>query len=157
MTMVRVWNVTDDARTAVVPHTRMVLGKVIKPGRSVLVDAERLDRATKVKKEVVAGLLFIGEKLPAGYVSQKKPPRATVDARVVDSRGKPTGEKVKVASGHGAATASTEKKVVVSLVDEVPRVVDSVEVTTASPETTTFSETSEETHEESGRNRRHRR
>ena len=30
MATVRVWNITDDARTDVVPHTRMVLGKVLK-------------------------------------------------------------------------------------------------------------------------------
>ena len=83
MSQVRIWNVTDDVRTSVVPHTRMVMGKVVKPGRSVLVDAARLEGATKVAKEVKVGHLYIGDVLPAEYTNQKKPPRAIADARIV--------------------------------------------------------------------------
>lgn len=106
MPQVRIWNITDDARTSVVPHTRMVLGKVVKPGRSVLVDAERLSGATKVAKEVKAGYLHVGETLPVEYANQKKPPRATADARIVGSDGKPVGAKVEVAPGHGQFPAA---------------------------------------------------
>src|SRR5512137_3089792 len=97
MSQVRIWNVTDDARTDVTAHTRMVLGKVVKPGRSVLVDASRLEGATKIAKDVKAGHLYIGDTLPAEYLSQKKPVRAVADARIVGADGKPRGEKVVVA------------------------------------------------------------
>ena len=144
MSKVRVWNITDDANTDVTPHTRMVLGKVIKPGRSVLVDAERLEGATKVQREVKAGHLFIGEQLPAQYAGQKKPPRATADARIVDAHGRQVGEKVEVAHGHGefpaaAIVAEGEKKIELTLTEEI-KVEDSVEL-----------------REESNRSRRHRR
>ena len=106
MGLVRVWNITDDANNPdVTPHNRMVLGKVVKPGRSVKVDEARLKLAHKVKRQVEAKLLHIGNQPPAGYVRQKKPPRAVVDARLVDDKGTRHGPKVDVAPGHGQVPA----------------------------------------------------
>jgi hypothetical protein len=123
MSLVRVWNITDDSRTDVVSHTRMVLGKVVKPGRSVMVDQQRLQSATKTLKEISAGLLYVGDVLPAEYLTQKKPIRAIADARRIDKAGNQSGEKVTVSLGHGQfpGTAIVEdavKKVEVTLSDE---------------------------------------
>jgi hypothetical protein len=101
MAKIRVWNITDDSTTTVEPHNRMVLGKVVKPGRSILVDADRLALAHKVHKEVKAGILHIGDVPPSAYAAQKAPPRATVDARIVNGAGQRVGAEIVVATGHG--------------------------------------------------------
>jgi hypothetical protein len=98
----RVWNITDDSRTEVPPHNRMVLGKTIKPGRSVLVDEDRLRMASKVQKEVTMGYLHVGNQLPKSYSAQKQPPRAVADARRVDESGRVVAEQApSVLRGHG--------------------------------------------------------
>jgi hypothetical protein len=68
----KVWNVSDDPSTAVPARTIMVLGKTVLPGRFIYVDDKRLARAHKVKKDVEAGLLFVGPKLPAAYLASKQ-------------------------------------------------------------------------------------
>lgn len=68
----KVWNVSDDPSTAVPARTIMVLGKAVLPGRFIYVDDKRLARAHKVKKDVEAGLLFVGAKLPASYLASKQ-------------------------------------------------------------------------------------
>ena len=68
----KVWNVSDDPSTEVPARTIMVLGRAVLPGRFIYVDDKRLARAHKVKKDVEAGLLFIGAKLPAAYLATKK-------------------------------------------------------------------------------------
>jgi hypothetical protein len=125
------------------------MGKVVKPGRSVLVDAARLEGATKVAKEVKVGHLYIGDVLPAEYTNQKKPPRAIADARIVGANGKPTGEKVEVAQGHGqfsteAAVADMTAKVEETF-SEVP-----MEEKQEGQEESSYSY-------EGGRNKKHRR
>jgi hypothetical protein len=106
MGLIRVWNITDDANNPkVTPHNRMVLGKVIKPGRSVKVDEARLKLAHKVKKEVASKFLHIGDQLPPGYMHQKRPPRAVADSRLVDDKGRLHGAKKDVAPGHGQVPA----------------------------------------------------
>jgi len=68
----KVWNVSDDPSTEVPARTLMVLGKTVLPGRFIYVDDKRLARAHKVKKDVEAGLLFVGPRLPANYLASKQ-------------------------------------------------------------------------------------
>jgi hypothetical protein len=68
----KVWNISDDPSTPVPARTLMVLGKTVLPGRFIYVDDKRLARAHKVRKDVEAGLLFIGPKLPAAYLASKQ-------------------------------------------------------------------------------------
>lgn len=68
----KVWNISDDPSTPVPARTLMVLGKTVLPGRFIYVDEKRLTRAHKVKKDVEAGLLFVGAKLPAAYLTSKQ-------------------------------------------------------------------------------------
>jgi hypothetical protein len=93
MAMVKVWNITDDTNPDVKPHNRMVLGKTLKPGQAVKVDAARLAKAHKVHKDVGAGFLFIGPKPPVSYRKVKNRIRAKADARRVDANGNYEGNK----------------------------------------------------------------
>jgi hypothetical protein len=132
--MERVWNITDGPNPKVKSQTMVVLGRVLKPGRAVQVDAERLKTATKVHAEVALGHLHIGPNPPADYLAMKKPPRAVADARLVGKDGKFQGARViKPAPGHGVAPKPPEKeepapkKLEVKVVDEVPEPVEMVE------------------------------
>lgn len=82
MAMTRIWNITDDVNPDVKPQNLMVLGSLVKPGRSVQVDEARLKAAHKVKKDVAAGLLFIGKTPPLSYARSKTPARAKLDKGV---------------------------------------------------------------------------
>ena len=124
MAMVRVWNITDDTNPDVKPHNRMVLGKVVKPGRAVQVDEARLARAHKVHKDVAAGFLFIGPKPPASYQAVKTPPRATADARRVDENGQAKGKLMPPTHAH---PPPPKKEAPVEAADEV-KVTDEVKV-----------------------------
>lgn len=104
MTMIRVWNITDDPNSAVEPHNRMVLGKVLKPGRALQVDDSRLVGAHKITAEVNAKMLFIGPRPPAAYSQSKSPKRVQPDARLVDGAGRRQGTvSPTVARAHGEA------------------------------------------------------
>lgn len=82
MATTRVWNITNDSNPEVAPQNLRVLGKLLVPGRFVEVDEAKLKTAHKVHADVGRGLLFIGKKLPAGYVKARKPPRAKLRAGV---------------------------------------------------------------------------
>jgi hypothetical protein len=160
MAKVRVWNITDDTNPDVKPHTRMVLGKVLKPGQAVTVDAARLAKAHKVKRDVEAGFLYIGAKPPASYTAVKRPPRAKADARRVKSDGSFEGTTpVAPAKAHGIVIppkpeAAAEDKVEVK--DDVSVELKPAEEAPveAAPEEATEEATKEET--ESGSKKRRR-
>lgn len=120
--MTRVWNITDGGQKGVHPHNRMVLGKQIKPGHFLKVDESRLAGATKIEKDVSAGMLHVGGQPPQWYAQKKKPPRAVADGRIVDSDGRSTGKKVVVAPGHadltGSITTLPEPPLVAAKVEE---------------------------------------
>ena len=60
MGQARIWNVTDDPATDLVPRILTVFGVAVSPGRFILVDSGRLEGAHKLKKDEEAGLVFIG-------------------------------------------------------------------------------------------------
>ena len=110
--MQRVWNVTDGPRSPVKGQTMVVLGRVLKPGRAVQVEEERLKKAHKVHALVAEGLLYIGGRAPEWYTKVKKPPRATADARVVNEDGSFVGATIiKPAPGHGVVVPSANPPV----------------------------------------------
>lgn len=104
MAMTRVWNLSDSPNNSARPTTVMVLGRSLKPGRSLPVDEEALKRAHKLHAEVARGIAFIGKKPPQSYLDRRKPPRALLGKDV--------------ARTHGMIT-KTEAKLVVNVVDEV--------------------------------------
>lgn len=85
MSLTRIWNITDDVNPNVKPQNIMVLGTLLKPGRSVQVDEKALVKAHKVKKDRDAGLLFIGKNLPSSYLRAKAPARAKLPAGVAQA------------------------------------------------------------------------
>jgi hypothetical protein len=98
--MARVWNVTDGGQPGVTPHSRMVLGRLLKPGRSIEVGESQLLRARKTHRDVEAKLLHVGPTPPSWYSKKRAPARAILDARKVDPGGNAHGPRVAVASGH---------------------------------------------------------
>jgi len=110
MSTVRVWNVTDDPTNDVTPHNRMVLGKTLKPGRSVKVDTERLAKAHKVNREVEAGYLHIGDQPPAAYTAAKSKKRAKPDARQVQN-GRMVGSAPGVSRAHGPVAVAPSEEI----------------------------------------------
>lgn len=82
----KIWNITDAPASPVPAQSRMVLGRVIKPGRSLRVTKDRLVNAHKLMADVEAGLLYIGNVPPKAYVAVKRPPRAKLAAGVGRAR-----------------------------------------------------------------------
>lgn len=65
MGMTRVWNVSNDPSTDVVPQNLMVRGKLLRPGQSMQVDEASLKNAHKTKKDIEAKLLAVGRATPS--------------------------------------------------------------------------------------------
>lgn len=110
MAMTRIWNITDDVNPDVKPQNLMVLGSLVKPGRSVQVDEAKLKTAHKVRKDVNAGLLFIGKAPPLSYSRTKKPARAKLDKGVKQAHA-PAKPVVEEAPVEAAAPIVEEVKV----------------------------------------------
>lgn len=123
MSMTRVWNVSDDDATSVIPQNLVVLGKVVRPGKSVQVDEARLKLAHKIHKAVLAKLLYIGLTAPGAYVAAKKVHRVKLPRGV--SRGHGT-----VPSAEDVAVATKVVKAVDALTEDTSRVVKAAEVIT---------------------------
>lgn len=105
-----VWNITDDPRSEHTPVSMMVLGRNLKPGQRVQVDSGRLATAHKVHKDKDAGLLYIGNRPPADYLTAKNPPRVKLDPKLARAHGRPP---------ISAVAAAAEENVAVELTEEV--------------------------------------
>lgn len=99
--MKRVWNVTDDPRTDIRPCSLMIFQKSVAPGRYVNVPDARLAKAKKIYKDSEAGLVYIGDQLPEGYLRAKE----TIHLKV------PEGH----ARAHGPLTPIEVERAVASL------------------------------------------
>lgn len=95
--MARIWNITDHPGTAHTPRVMMVLGRSIRPGKSINVPDERLAHAKKVQKAVVAKKLAIGSKPPASYLVAKNLTRLEMPAGAKRSHGPKVAEAAKAA------------------------------------------------------------
>lgn len=87
MAMTKVWNISDDPASDTPPVNTVVLGKLLKPGRSVAVDEAVLKRAHKLKRDEKAGIVYIGKAPPADYLKRKNPPRAKLAPGVARTHG----------------------------------------------------------------------
>jgi hypothetical protein len=105
--MQKVWNITDHPGSEVAPSTLMLFGKRVLPGRYVKVEDAQLKNAHKTAKDVKAGLIHIGDKLPDTYTAAK----GMVHARL------PQGH----ARAHGAPVKAKAAKVVVSETKAAPK------------------------------------
>ena len=90
--MARIWNITDHPKTDRKPAVLMVLGRSIRPGKSITVADDRLVNAHKVHRAVTSGKLYIGTKPPADYTAAKRPKKAILAAGVTRSHGASTPE-----------------------------------------------------------------
>jgi len=145
MGMTRVWNTSDDPTNKVTPASIMVLGKTLKPGRSLQVDEGALARAHKLHKDVSRGAAFIGKKPPAGYLARKKPARARLEKGVQRTHGAITK----------AEAAAVVEKAKVEVTDTV-KVEDKAEVELKPAEAEETTEEAKEPSEESSTSRRRR-
>lgn len=157
MPVTRVWNITDSGKKGVTSHNRMVLGEVVKPGKSMRVDEDRLVGATKLHQDVSANLLFIGKRPPDWYAKMKKPPRAVADARIVNDKGEMLGKKVAVAKGHERLPAEAMAADVAGKIEEAAPEAATEEAAAEPVEVPAESEATEESSEDDGSSRRSRR
>jgi len=72
MAMTRIWNVTNNPATPVVPQNLLVLGKLLYPGKSMQVDEELLKTAHKIHKDEIGKLLYVGKEPPSYLQKTKK-------------------------------------------------------------------------------------
>jgi hypothetical protein len=77
MAMTRIWNVTNNPATPVVPQNLLVLGKLLYPGKSMQVDEEILKTAHKIRRDEIGKLLYVGKR-PPSYLQEK--PKIVVKA-----------------------------------------------------------------------------
>jgi hypothetical protein len=87
--MAKVWNITGGPGSESPPTVLMLLGKRVLPGRYTKVEASQLKNAHKIKKDVEAGLVFIGDKLPESHA-------APVHARLPVGHARSHGEQAEV-------------------------------------------------------------
>jgi hypothetical protein len=106
----KVWNTTDHPASKTKPHKRMILGHSVAPGRSIEVDDKVLEGATKLKKEAAAGLVFIGDKLPAAYKAKKPKPKPRMARGAARAHGTQATPIKKAASAPAPAQKPAESK-----------------------------------------------
>lgn len=111
--MVRIWNISDHPNTSVEPCTLMVLGRTVAPGRSVMVEQDRLAAAHKLQRDIERQLLFVGDALPADYRAAKQAPRAKVSKDAASAHGEAPVEAIAA-----AAPAVVEKALTPEVVEE---------------------------------------
>lgn len=92
--MARIWNISDHPGTTVTPQIRAVFGRMVPPGKFVVVPDELLDGAAKFVRETGRGQLYVGDRPPADYLIAK----GQVHMRLPR----------KAAKGHGPATSVVE-------------------------------------------------
>jgi hypothetical protein len=80
----------------------VVMGKLLQPGRSVMVDEDALKRAHKLKKDVAAGIAYVGKTPPKEYLARKNPPRAKLEPGVSRTHGVILPKEAEVAVNAGA-------------------------------------------------------
>jgi hypothetical protein len=112
MEMTRVWNITNDPESKVQPQNLNVLGRVLRPGKSIQVTVESLKNAHKTMRDVERQLLAIGKDVPE-YLRPK------TKATLLDSMARAHGSAPVVAIAE-AAPAQVEAVLTETVATEEP-------------------------------------
>jgi len=89
--MAKIWNVSDHPKLKSPGHVRAIYGKLVAPGHCAQIDDEVLEGATKLEREIAAGLLFVGDLPPADYRAAKGQIQTRLPRKAIRSHGISTG------------------------------------------------------------------